>query len=57
MLLYLLLKYVFFSCRGSSVVEQRIENPCVTSSILVPGKTPSKKEELRVSFLGPHSVE
>ena len=44
MLLYLLLKYVFFSCRGSSVVEQRIENPCVTSSILVPGKTPSKKE-------------
>ncbi len=57
MLLYLLLKYIFFSCRGSSVVEQRIENPCVTSSILVPGKTPSKKEELRVSFLGPHSVE
>ena len=27
--------------RGSSVVEQRIENPCVTSSILVPGKKSS----------------
>ena len=25
-------------CRDSSVVEQRIENPCVTSSILVLGK-------------------
>ena len=27
----------FFMRRGSSVVEQRIENPCVESSILSPG--------------------